>query len=57
MAARQRNGSVIRLAAHLTRGWCRIWLTGPLRAAELLHLARVGDIDLVLIRPRRSPRG
>jgi hypothetical protein len=38
------------------RCWCRVWLTGPLRAAELLHLVRVGDVDLVLIRSRRSAR-
>jgi hypothetical protein len=36
------------------RTWCRMWLTGPLRAADLLHLIRVGDLEVALIRYRRD---
>lgn len=36
------------------RWWCRVWLTGPLRAADLLHLIRVGDVELAVIRHRKD---
>jgi hypothetical protein len=48
---------MIALVAHLTRGWCRMWLTGPLRAVDGFCVACCRDFSLVLVRQRRSPRG
>lgn len=45
-----------RLAALLARHACRVWLTAPLRAADLVALWQAGEWQLCLIRHRRSSR-
>lgn len=47
---------MIPLAAAVARRWCRGTLTGPLRLIDVLHLIRVGEYQLCVIRPRRSPK-
>lgn len=47
---------MIPIAAWLVRRACRVWLTGPLRVADLVASVRAGDWQLCLIRHRRPDR-
>lgn len=47
---------MIRPVARAVRGWCRIWISPPLRAADLVASIRAGDWQLCLIRHRGPDR-
>jgi hypothetical protein len=45
---------VIRPVARVVRGWCRVWISPPLRLADLVASVRAGENELCLIRHRRE---
>lgn len=45
---------VMRVLAGFARRWARVGVTGPARWVEVLHLIRIGEIDIYAVRPWRK---